>query len=102
MILPTLTEFKIGPSGFSGKLRERDREVKATLEPESESLMRTATALTGSPQAGKELLERALLEAYMRWQQAQREGPADTVRKILGDLAPAVGKATTIEPSETS
>jgi hypothetical protein len=89
MLLPTLTEFQIGPSGFSAKLRERDQEVKATLEPESDDLLRTATMIAGNPKAGKELLDRALVETYMRWQDAKREGPADAVRRRLGDLAPA-------------
>ncbi len=89
MLLPTLTEFQIGPGGFSAKLRERDREVKATLEPESADLLRTATLIAGSPEAGKELLDRALVETYMRWQEAKREGPADAVRRHLSDLQPA-------------
>lgn len=88
LLLPTLTEFKIGPSGFSGKLRERDREVQATIEPESASLLQTAIGLAGSPEAGRELLDRALVETYLRWQQAKREGPADAVRRRLGDLVP--------------
>jgi hypothetical protein len=94
MLLPTLTEFQIGPSGFSAKLRERDQEVKATLEPESESLLRTATELAGNPEAGRELLDKALVETYMRWQQAKQDGPADTVRKHLGDLAAAPANAS--------
>jgi hypothetical protein len=93
MLLPTLTEFQIGPGGFSAKLRERDQEIKATLEPESESLLRTATELAGNPEAGKKLLDQALVETYMRWQQAKQEGPADAVRRHLGDLAPASAEA---------
>jgi hypothetical protein len=89
MLLPTLTEFQIGPSGFSAKLRKRDEEMKATLEPESASLLRTATMIAGDPKAGRELLDRALVETYMRWQDAKREGPAETVRKKLTDLAPS-------------
>jgi hypothetical protein len=93
MLLPTLTEFQIGPGGFSAKLRERDQEIKATLEPESASLLRTATELAGNPEAGKELLDKALVETYMRWQQAKQEGPANTVRRHLDNLAPAPAEA---------
>jgi hypothetical protein len=94
VLLPTLTEFQIGPSGFSAKLRERDQEIKATLDPESEGLLRTATALAGNPEAGRELLDQALVETYMRWQKAKRDGPADTVRKHLGDLAATSAEAS--------
>lgn len=94
ILLPTLTEFQIGPSGFSAKLRERDQEIRATLDPESASLLKAATALAGNPEAGRELLDRALVETYMRWQQAKRDGPADTVRKHLSDLAPAPAEAS--------
>jgi hypothetical protein len=90
IFLPVLTEFQIGPGGFSAKLRERDAEVRATLEPHTESLMGTAALLAGSPEAAKELLSRALVETYLQWQQAKSEGPAETVLKYLGDLAPTL------------
>ena len=73
IFLPVLSEFQIGPGGFSGKLRERDQEVQA---------------LAGSPEAGRELLERALVETYMGWQEAKREGPAEAVIQRLESLAP--------------
>lgn len=92
-VLPTLSEFKIGPGGFSAKLRERDQEVKATLEPEEASLLQMAAKLAGSPEAGRELLDKALIETYMRWQQAKRDGPADAVREQLGKLAQAPAEA---------
>lgn len=88
MLLPTLSEFEIGPGGFSAKLRERDEEIKATIDPDTENLMHAATLLAGSGKAGKELLERALAETYLQWKQAKREGPADTVLKLLDELAP--------------
>ena len=88
IFLPVLTEFQIGPTGFSAKLRERDEEVRASLEPHTDGLMRAASALTGNPEAGKELLERALLETYLGWQDAKREGPAEAVIKRLENLAP--------------
>jgi hypothetical protein len=94
VLLPTLTEFQIGPGGFSAKLRDRDQEIKATLDPESTSLLKTASALAGDPQAGKELLDKALVETYMRWQQAKQEGPANAVRRRLGDLATAQTEAS--------
>lgn len=87
MLLPTLTEFEIRPSGFSAKLRERDEEVRATLDPHTEELMRTAASLAGGPEAARQLLDQALVETYMRWKQAKREGPAEAVRRQLGELA---------------
>ncbi len=95
---PTLSEFKIGPSGFSAKLRERDLEVKAAIEPESERLLRTATLLAGSPEAGRELLDRALVETYLRWQQAKQEGPADAVHRLMVDLVPAPEPTSSAAP----
>jgi hypothetical protein len=88
IVLPVLSEFQIGPGGFSGKLRERDQEVQATLEPHSNSLTLAAAALAGSPDAGRQLLERALVETYLGWQDAKREGPAEAVIKRLETLAP--------------
>jgi hypothetical protein len=96
IFLPVLTEFQIGPGGFSAKLRERDQEVRATLEPHTNDLLQTAEMLTGgNPEAGKELLERALIETYLRWREAKAEGPIDTVRRQLDLLAQpaAVGAA---------
>ncbi len=90
IFLPVLTEFQIGPSGFSAKLRERDREVQETLEPHTDGLMRAAALLAGSPDAGRELLNRALVETYLQWQQAKRDGPAEVVLRHLEDLAPAL------------
>lgn len=94
IFLPALTEFQIGPSGFSAKLRERDAEVQATLEPHTDGLMRTAAMLAGTPEAGRELLDRALIETYLRWQEAKQEGPAEAVLRHLGELAP--GSATQV------
>jgi hypothetical protein len=88
IFLPALSEFQIGPGGFSAKLRERDEEVRATLEPHAEGLMRAAAALTGDPGAGKQLFERALLETYLGWQDAVSEGPTEAVIKHLEKLAP--------------
>lgn len=88
IFLPVLSEFQIGPGGFSAKLRERDHEVRESLEPHADGLMRAAAALTGDPTAGKELLEQALLETYLTWQSAKREGPAEAVIQRLESLAP--------------
>jgi hypothetical protein len=90
IFLPVLSEFQIGPSGFSAKLRERDREVQETLEPHTASLMQRAAQLAGSPDAGRELLDQALVETYLQWQQAKLDGPAETVLRHLGDLAPTL------------
>jgi len=100
MLLPSLTEFQIGPAGFSAKLRERDQEVRATLEPESESLLHAATTLAGSPEAGRELLDRALLETYLQWRKAKQEGPVEAVVRRLEDLAPADARAPAATPGE--
>jgi len=89
IFLPALTEFQIGPGGFSGKLRERDEEIQATLAPHTEGLMRAAALLAGTPEAGRDLLERALVETYLGWQQAKQEGPTEAVIKRLELLAPA-------------
>src|SRR6476659_2310563 len=89
IFLPVLSEFQIGPSGFSGELRERDQEVRATLEPHTDGLMHTAALLAGTPEAGKELLERALIETYLGWQQAKQEGPTEVVLRNLENLAPS-------------
>ena len=86
MLLPTLTEFQIGPSGFAAKLRQRDAEVEASLSPESEGLLNLAVQLAGGEKSGQELLERALVETYMRWSQAKRDGPAEAVRAQLHTL----------------
>jgi hypothetical protein len=94
MLLPTLTEFEIGPGGFSAKLRERDHEVRAALEPDEQSLMRAAIALAGTPEKGRELLDQALVETYLRWRQAKQDGPADAVRGRLGELAGSSGPAS--------
>ena len=80
MLLPTLTEFQIGPSGFSAKLRERDQEVEATLEPESgEPAAHRRRRWPGAPRRAGSRLDKALVETCMRWQQAKQDGPADTV-----------------------
>jgi hypothetical protein len=99
IFLPALSEFQIGPGGFSAKLRERDEEVQATLEPHAEGLIRAAALLAGNPEAGRELLERALVETYLGWQQAKREGPAEAVIKRLEQLAP-VSVAGTVTPGD--
>lgn len=92
-VLPTLSEFQVGPGGFSAKLRKRDEEIRASLEPETQNLMRLGTWLAGSPDAGKELVERALIETYMRWPHEGSEDPADAVRARLVELAPPATKA---------
>lgn len=87
MLLPTLTEFQISASGFSAKLRQRDAEVEASLSPESEDLLELAVHLTGGEKSGQELLERAVVETYMRWSRAKRDGPVEAVRTQLHTLA---------------
>jgi DNA-directed RNA polymerase specialized sigma24 family protein len=87
-LAPSLSEFQIGPGGFSAKLRDREREMQATLEPDAKSLAHTATWLTGSAESGRELVEQALIETYLRWPDAKRDGATDAVRKRLVDLAP--------------
>jgi hypothetical protein len=93
MLLPALTEFEIGPHGFAGTLRERDQEIQETLDPHFADLTRVAVTLAGSPEAGRELLDQALVETYLRWRQAKQDDPAAAVRRMLGDLAPQAGSA---------
>lgn len=92
MVLPVLTEFQIGTSGFSAKLRDRDTDFRATIDPHTEELTQVATLLAGSEKAGEALLERALVDTYMRWREAKREGAAGAVRKSLEDLATVAGQ----------
>lgn len=96
MLLPLLTEFQIGPGGFSAKLRERDQEIQATLDPEYESLARAAADLAGDPAAGKELLDRALVETYLRWHDAKREG---AVKLVQGQLEGLTGGSSGVAPT---
>lgn len=102
MLLPTLTEFQIGPGGFSAKLRERDREIQATLRPDSENLLQTAIQLAGSPESGEELLERALIETYLRWPRAKLEGPTETVRGYLEKFRPPSERLSATSSGEAS
>jgi DNA-directed RNA polymerase specialized sigma24 family protein len=87
-MMPTLSEFQVGPTGFSAKLRERDQEFQAVFGPNADQLARIGTWLAGSPEAGKELVERALVETYMRWPQSQHTDPADAVRQRMVEMAP--------------
>jgi hypothetical protein len=100
IFLPALTEFQIGPGGFSAKLRERDEEIQATLEPHTEGLMRAASLLAGDPEAGRKMLEQALVETYLGWQRAKQEGPAEAVIRRLEQLAPASVADAVAAPGE--
>lgn len=86
-MMPTLSEFQVGPTGFSAKLRERDEDFQTIFGPNADQLARIGTWLAGSPQAGKELAERALIETYMRWPEAHTD-PTDAVRQHMVELAP--------------
>jgi DNA-directed RNA polymerase specialized sigma24 family protein len=92
-LMPTLSEFQVGPTGFSAKLRERDQEFQAVFGPNADQLARIGTWLAGSPEAGKELVERALVETYMRWPQSQHADPADAVRQRMVEMAPPAQQA---------
>jgi DNA-directed RNA polymerase specialized sigma24 family protein len=87
-LIPTLTEFQVGPTGFSAKLRERDLDFHTVLGPEADRLVRTATWLAGGAEAGRDLAERALIETYMRWPQERIDNPADAVRERMVEMAP--------------
>jgi hypothetical protein len=89
IFLPVLTEFEVSATGFKGKLRERDEEVRTSLEPHADGLLDVAAALTGDQHAAKQLFEKAVLETYLAWQDAKREGPAEAVSRRLEDLAPS-------------
>ena len=80
------------PEPFSAKLRERDEDVRATLEPHTEGLLQTAALLTGDRGSGMALLERALYQTYLQWHQAKDDGPVETVRQHLSTLAPTIGE----------
>ncbi len=92
MVMPALTEFQVGPAGFSAKLRDRDLDFQAVLGPEAEQLVRTGTWLAGDPHAGRDLAERALVETYMRWPQENAgvgaASPTNAVRERMVELAP--------------
>jgi hypothetical protein len=92
-LMPTLTEFQVGPTGFSAKLRERDLDFKAVLGPEAEQLMQTGTWLAGGPEAGKDLAERALTEIYLRWPDERAHNPSAAVRQRMVELAPPANPA---------
>lgn len=87
MVMPALTEFEVGPTGFSAKLRERGVDFLASLGPEADQLIRTGTWLAGGPEAGKDLAERALVETYMRWPPGSVD-LATAVRERMVELAP--------------
>lgn len=87
-LIPILTEFQVGPAGFSAKLRERDDDFHTVLGPEADQLARTATWLAGGPEAGRDLVERALIETYMRWPLERADDPADAVRERMVEMAP--------------
>jgi hypothetical protein len=99
-LAPTLSEFQVGPAGFSAKLRERDRDFTSVLGPEAESLTRIGTWLTGNPDAGRELVERALIETYMRWPQDRAGNPVDAVRERMVDLAPPANTGPSTIPQQ--
>jgi hypothetical protein len=92
-VMPTLTEFQIGPGGFSAKLRERDADFEAVIGPDAEQLTRLGTWLAGGPAAGRDLAERALIETYMRWPRERADNPANAVRERMVELAPPAGFA---------
>lgn len=87
MVMPTLTEFEVGPTGFSAKLRERGVDFLASLGPEADQLIRTGTWLAGGPEAGRSLAERALIETYVRWPPGSVD-LATAVRERMVELAP--------------
>ncbi|HEX7245856.1 MAG TPA: hypothetical protein VF245_09855 [Solirubrobacterales bacterium] len=87
MVMPALTEFEVGPTGFSAKLRERSVDFLASLGPEADQLIRTGTWLAGGPEAGRDLAERALIETYLRWPPGSVD-LATAVRERMVELAP--------------
>ncbi len=91
MVMPTLTEFQVGPTGFSAKLQDRALDFRTVLGAEAEQLIRTGTWLAGDPAAGRDLAERALVETYMHWPQGVVAGagdPTNAVRERMVELAP--------------
>jgi DNA-directed RNA polymerase specialized sigma24 family protein len=104
VLLPLISEFQVGPGGFSAKFRERDREFEAALNSEQMQLARLGAWLAGDPHSGKQLAEQALRDTYLRWPDA-RTDPGNAVRRHLVSLAPerpGVATATTTSPEGTA
>lgn len=81
LLLPAVSEFEIGPGGFSAKLRERE----ARLKPEGDRLSQLAGLLAGGPAEAEELLRRAIAETYLA---SGEVDPAVEARRQLVRLAP--------------
>lgn len=81
LLLPAVSEFEIGPGGFSAKLRERE----ARLQPEGDRLSQLAGLLAGGPAEAEELLRRAIAETYLA---STDVDPAVEARRQLVRLAP--------------
>lgn len=100
-LLPVVSEFEIGPGGFSAKLREQDEEVHEALSPDAQQLAGLATWLAGGRGAGQQLAERALVETYLDWPTA-REDPRLAARKNLVDLVSSVPAAVGAETADAA
>jgi hypothetical protein len=88
VLLPLVTEFQIGPGGFSAKLRERDREFQSAVSPQAHNLETLAVALAGDPTEGRQLAEKALAGSYGDWTRAESADPVEEARRRLVAMAP--------------
>src|SRR5436190_12825580 len=96
-MLPIVSEFEIGPKGFSAKLRDRDGEVQVALGPESERIAHLAAWLAGGPEAGRELAEQAVAGTYANWPKERDEAIQAVIRRLV-EAAPE--KSPAGEPVE--
>jgi hypothetical protein len=79
LLLPVVSEFEIGPGGFSAKLTRREQ----ALQGEGDRLAQLAGLLAGGEAEAEDLLRRAIAEAYLA-----REDPAEVARRKLVEHAP--------------
>jgi hypothetical protein len=79
ILLPFVSEFEIGPGGFSAKLGARQQ----ALQGEGDRLAQLAGLLAGGSAEAEDLLRRAIAEAYLA-----REDPSTVARRKLVEHAP--------------
>lgn len=64
---------------------ERDAEFVAFARAAEGSLLRTAWLLTGSSEAAAELVQAALVKAYVAWPKIRADGALAYTRRILAN-----------------
>lgn len=86
---------------------DRDSAFTGFVEEHQGSLRRTAYLLTGNRQAAEDLLQDALVKAWLAWRRITPTGELAYTRRILVNLATDRWRrrryeTTTIEPPDTS